>query len=163
MLSEDFKSISELKEAFPDEQSCIEHLERLRWNGLIVSPFDPNSKVYHCKQNRYRCRNSRKYFNVKTNTLFYNSKIELQKWFVAIWLITHENRTISSIELSETLEITQKSAWFMIKHIRHYFEFEKKSGEKKKLKEKKKKIDEIEVVIEKDRLQLVEWLKQLKK
>ena len=54
MLSEDFKSISELKEAFPDEQSCIEHLERLRWNGLIVSPFDPNSKVYHCKQNRSR-------------------------------------------------------------------------------------------------------------
>lgn len=163
MLSENFKSISELKEAFPDEQSCIEHLERLRWNGLIVSPFDPNSKVYHCKQNRYRCRNSRKYFNVKTNTLFYNSKIELQKWFVAIWLITHENRTISSIELSETLEITQKSAWFMIKHIRQYFEFEKNSGEKKKLKEKKKKIDEIEVVVEKDRLQLVEWLKQLKK
>ena len=34
---------------------------------------------------------------------------------------------------------------------------------KKKLKERKKKIDEIEVVVEKDRLQLVEWLKQLKK
>ena len=51
----------------------------------------------------------------------------------------------------------------MIKHIRHYFDLEKKSGEKKKLKERKKKIDEIEVVVEKDRLQLVEWLKQLKK
>ncbi len=139
MLSEDFKSISELKEAFPDEQSCIEHLEKLRWNGLVISPFDPNSKVYHCKQNRYRCRNSKKYFNVKTNTLFYNSKIELQKWFVAIWLITHENRAISSIELSETLEITQKSAWFMIKHIRHYFDLRKKFGRKEKTQREKEK------------------------
>jgi transposase-like protein len=163
MLGEDFKSILELKKAFPDEQSCIEHLEKIRWNGLVISPFDPNSKVYHCKQNRYRCRNTKKYFNVKTNTLFYNSKIELQKWFIAIWIITSKNELISSVALSETLEITQKSAWLMIKDIQHHFGVTKNVERKKLLKQKKKNVEEIEVVVEKDRLQLVEWLKQLKK
>ena len=45
MLPE-FKSILDLIKAFPTEQSCIEHLEGLRWEGVVVSPFDENSKVY---------------------------------------------------------------------------------------------------------------------
>ncbi|MDB5263538.1 MAG: family transposase, partial [Adhaeribacter sp.] len=35
-----FKSILDLIKAFPDEQACIDHLENLRWNGVVVSPFD---------------------------------------------------------------------------------------------------------------------------
>lgn len=163
MFGLDFKTIEEIKKAFPDELSCIEHLEKLRWSGLVISPFDPNSKVYFCKQKRYRCSNTGKYFNVKTNTIFYNSKIELQKWFIAIWLITNDNEIISSVALSEELEITQKSAWLMIKHIQNYFEIEKKYKPKKQLNRKKKKISEIEVVVEKDKLQLLEWLQLLKK
>jgi len=170
MTNEDFKSISEILNAFPDEQSCMKHLGKLRWNGIIVSPFDSNSKVYFCKENRYRCRNTGKYFNAKTNTIFYNSKIQLQKWFIAIWLLTTEKKTISSMKLSEELEITQKSAWYMIKKIKHYFEIPNNSSVKKtsektiKQKDKRTKlIEEIEVIEEKDRLQMVEWLKQLKK
>ena len=41
-LSE-FKSIIELLKAFPDEQSCINHLENLRWDGVVISPFDETS------------------------------------------------------------------------------------------------------------------------
>lgn len=165
MINEDFKSISEILKAFPDEQTCTAHLEELRWNGIVTSPFDENSKVYACKQNRYRCRNSGKYFNAKTNTIFYNSKIELQKWFIAIWLITSGKKSISSLELSTTLEITQKSAWFMIKNIKAYFEIDSEvqtTIHKKSKKEKKKVIEEIEVIVEKDKFQMVEWLKQLK-
>lgn len=35
MINKDFKSILELVKAFPDEQTCIDHLEELRWNGRI--------------------------------------------------------------------------------------------------------------------------------
>lgn len=49
MINRDFNSILELMQAFPDEQSCIDHLEALRWNGYVISPFDPLSKVYKCK------------------------------------------------------------------------------------------------------------------
>ena len=46
MINNDFNSILELIRTFNSEQICIEHLETLRWNGNVVSPFDPESKVY---------------------------------------------------------------------------------------------------------------------
>ena len=121
MINQDFNSILELLKAFPDEQTCIDHLEQLRWNGNVVSPFDPTSKVYNCKGNKYKCKNTGKYFNVKTNTIFDNTKIELQKWFLGIWLVTSHKKGISSLQLGRDLNITQKSAWFMLSRIRQCF------------------------------------------
>jgi len=121
MINQDFKSILELIQAFPDEQSCIDHLTELRWNGNVVSPFESDSKVYNCKGNRYKCKESGKYFNVKTNTIFDNTKLPLQKWFLAIWLVTGHKKGISSLQLGRDLDITQKSAWFMLQRIRQCF------------------------------------------
>ena len=124
MITQNFNSILELFNAFPTEQSCIEHLEKLRWNGYVVSPFDSTSKVYKCKESRYRCKNTGKYFNVKTNTLFDNTKIELRKWFAAIWLVTSHKKGISSLQLSRDIDVTQKTAWFMLQRIRNCFGIE---------------------------------------
>ena len=125
MINTEFNTILDLIKTFPDEQSCINHLESLRWvNGFIVSPFMPSSKVYKCANNRYRCKETGKYFNVKTSTLFDNSKIELQKWFLAIWLVTSHKKGISSIQLSKDIGVTQKTAWFMLQRIRNCFGFD---------------------------------------
>lgn len=124
MITQDFNSLLELFDTFPDEQSCINHLEQLRWNGFVVSPFDPTSKVYKCKDNKYRCKNTGKYFNVKTNTLFDHTYIPLRKWFAAIWLVTSHKKGISSLQLSRDIDVTQKSAWFMLQRIRNCFGIE---------------------------------------
>jgi transposase-like protein len=124
MINTDFNTILELINTFPDEQSCIDHLESLRWDGLVVSPFDSNSKVYKCANNRYRCKETSKYFNVKTATLFDNTKVKLQKWFLAIWLVTSHKKGISSIQLSKDIGVTQKTAWFMLQRIRNCFGFD---------------------------------------
>jgi transposase-like protein len=169
MINEEFKSISDIIKAFPDENSCITHLEELRWNGIVISPFDSISKVYSCSNNRFRCKNSRKYFNAKTGTLFHNSKIELQKWFIAIWLITHEGRKISSIELSQILNTTQKTAWFMIRRIKSYYsnneslENEKNTAFIEKRSKLNKDFEMTEVKVTKDKHQLLEWLQLIKK
>ena len=117
-----FKSIFDLIKAFPSEQSCIDHLEKLRWNGKVVSPFDENSKVYKCKNNRYRCSNTKKYFNVKTGTIFDNTKIPLLKWFLALYVFSSHKKGISSHQLAKDVSITQKSAWFLLHRLRHAFE-----------------------------------------
>ena len=124
MINKDFNSILELLAAFPDEQTCIDHLEELRWGGYVVSPFDSTSKVYKCKNNRYRCKNTGKYFNVKTATLFDNTKIELRKWFLSIWLVTSHKKGISSLQLSKDISVTQKTAWFILQRIRKCFGIE---------------------------------------
>ena len=121
MFNKEVKSILDLIQAFPNEKACIDHIEILRWNGNVVSPFDSTSKVYNCKGNKYKCKNTGKYFNVKTNSLFDNTKMPLQKWFMAIWLVTSHKKGISSLQLGRDLGITQKSAWFMLQRIRNCF------------------------------------------
>jgi transposase-like protein len=121
MVGKEFKSLIDIVKVFPTEQHCIDYLEKMRWNGFVVSPFDPTSKVYKCKNNKYRCKNTGKYFNVKTNTLYDNTKIELNKWFMAIWLVTSHKKGISSLQLSRDIDVTQKTAWFMLQRIRKCF------------------------------------------
>ncbi|WP_343663425.1 transposase [Chryseobacterium mucoviscidosis] len=65
-----FTSILDLIRAFPDEQSCIDYLTQLRWKNGVVSPFDNTSTVYKCKDNKYRCKNTGKYFNAKNKYYF---------------------------------------------------------------------------------------------
>jgi hypothetical protein len=119
MVNQEFESIDEILVSFPNEELCILHLERVRWNGKVASPFDPFSKVYDCKGNRYRCRNTSKYFNVKTGTIFHNSKIPLQQWFIAIWVVSN-NKGISSVALGQKLNLTQKTSWYMLQRIKKY-------------------------------------------
>lgn len=121
MINKDFNSILELLKEFSDEQICIDHLTELRWNGDVISPFDYSSKVYVCKGNKYQCKNTGKYFNVRTGTMFDNTKVPLQKWFLAIWLITSHKKGISSVQLSKDIDVTQKTAWFMLQRIRNCF------------------------------------------
>lgn len=119
MINRAFGSTNEILEAFPDEAACISHLEQLRWGGHVISPFDAYSKVYPCKNNRYRCRNSGKYFNARTGTIFQSSRIPLQKWFLAIWTVTNQQK-ITSVALAYELEVTQKTAWFMLQRIKKH-------------------------------------------
>lgn len=76
----EFKSLFDLLQAFPTEQSCIEYLELCRWKNGIVSPYDPASKVYNYGGGKYRCKNTGLNFNVKTGTVFQKSKVPLIKW-----------------------------------------------------------------------------------
>jgi len=132
MINLEFKSVIELVKAFPTQEICIKHLEQLRWNGDVVSPFDATSKVYKCAGNKYKCKNTGKYFNVCTSTLFDNTKIELPTWFLAIYLITGHKKGISSLQLAKDLNVTQKTAWFMNHRIRNCFGIEdvENGGEK---------------------------------
>ncbi len=123
MFNKEVKSVLDLIQAFPTEQSCIEHLEKIRWNGNVVSPFDATSKVYKTKVG-YQCKNTGKNFNVKTNTIFDNTKLPLVKWFLAIWIATSHKKGISSLQLGRDLDITQKSAWFMLQRIRACFDID---------------------------------------
>lgn len=116
----EFESVEELIKAFPDEKACITHLEKLRWSGRVISPFDKTSKVYSTARG-YKCKNTGKYFNVRTNTLFDNTKIDLKNWFVAIYLVTSQGKSFSAPQLKRILNVTQKTASFMLLRINNCF------------------------------------------
>jgi transposase-like protein len=116
-----FKSIHDFLRVFPDEQACINHLEQIRWGGVIVSPFDEPSKVYKCAGNKFKCKNTGKYFNAKTGTIFESTNIKLMKWFLALYVFSSHKKGISSYQLAKDIDVTQKSAWFMLHRLRYAF------------------------------------------
>lgn len=120
-MFEKFNSLADLMAAFPTEKTCVDYLEKRKWKGHPVSPFDPTSKVYKCKGFNYKCQNTGKYFNVKTGTLFHHSPIPLIRWFMAIWIVTTHRKGISSVQLSKEINVTQKTALRMLSAIRERF------------------------------------------
>jgi transposase-like protein len=57
-------------------------------------------------------------FSVKTQSVFEDSPIPLDKWLVAVWLVVNCKNGISSYEIMRDLKVTQKTAWFMLHRIR---------------------------------------------
>lgn len=111
-------SFLEFMQVFPNEDSCIQYLEKKRWKDKIISPFDSTSTVYKCKGHKYRCKNTGKYFTVKTNTIFAKSKIPLIKWLYLIFIYTKHKRSLSSHQAARDLGVTQKTAWCMMNKLR---------------------------------------------
>ena len=109
--------------AFPDEDSCIKYLEQFRWNGKPYSPFSIQSKIYYCSKGKYKCKNTKKYFTVKTNTIFDGTKIPLQTWFVAIivYLTFETDFKSSQYYLQSHLNINPRSVWLLLYKIQYTY------------------------------------------
>jgi len=60
-------------------------------------------------------------FSVLTNSIFEGSKLSLQVWFSAMYLISAHKKGISSHQLGKDLGITQKSSWFVLHRVRNAF------------------------------------------
>jgi transposase-like protein len=67
----------------------------------------------------WKCLDCKKQFSVKVGTIFEDSPLGLDKWMCAMWMIGNCKNGVSSYEIARALEITQKSAWFMLHRIRY--------------------------------------------
>ena len=107
---------------FPDQESCIEHLEALRWAGDPFCPHCGDTDVARKAENerlgRWNCHGCKSSFNVLSGTIFQKTKIPLQKWFLAIGLVVNAKKSLSSHQLARDLQVTQPSAWYMQQRIR---------------------------------------------
>lgn len=115
-----YKSLVDLLSAFPDEATCIKHLEKTRWPKGIICPCCGSSrKIYNVSRDHtYKCGDCKKQFSVRKGTIFEESRLPLQKWFAAMWLVTNSPKGISSCQLKREIGVTQKTAWFMLGRLR---------------------------------------------
>ena len=118
-------SIFELLELFPDDSSAEAWFTENRWpNG--VACIECGSLNVQARPTRtpqpYRCRDCRRDFSVKTETLMHGSQLGLRVWAVAIYLLATNPKGVSSLALHRHLGITQKTAWFLAHRIRETWE-----------------------------------------
>lgn len=118
-MIDNFNSLIEIISYFDSESKCLNYLELKRWDGKPVCPHCNHDKVYRFSDGkRFKCASCREQFTAKVGTIFEDSKIPLQKWYVAIYLVTAHKKGISSHQLAKDIKVTQKSAWFMLHRIR---------------------------------------------
>jgi len=115
------KSLQQAILYFADPKNCREYLVARRWPDGVVCPRCGSKNVLFLeKYNRWHCREKHKapQFTLKTGTIFEDSPLSLDKWLTAMWMIVNCKNGASSWEISRSLKITQKSAWFMDHRIR---------------------------------------------
>ena len=107
---------------FSDPQHCHDYLVSLKWPGGDVCCIECGStNVGQIKSRRlFQCREKgcRKQFSIKVGTIFQDSPLGLDKWFVGVWMIANCRNGVSSCEIARTLGIKQQSAWHLLHRVR---------------------------------------------
>jgi transposase-like protein len=116
------KTLLEAVRHYADPKICFETMLTVKWpDGKVVCPSCGSDKVGVIRsRSKLQCKvvGCRKQFSVKVGTIFEDSPLGLDKWFVAAWCIANAKNGISSLELGRALGVTQKTAWFMLMRIR---------------------------------------------
>ena len=107
---------------FPDNASCMQHLEDVRWGDDPRCPYcggvSVARKVEGSKVRRWNCHECKASFNVLAKTIFSKTHTPLPKWFAAIALVLNAKKSISSPQLGRDLGIPQRTAYRMLMKIR---------------------------------------------
>lgn len=116
--------VDQLQRASADEASARAFLEQWRWGDQPVCPHCGCVDTYRMtgevamSRGLHRCRGCKKQFTVRVGTVFEDSALPLHKWCRAIWEATKAKNGVSALELARTLQITHKSALFMLNRLR---------------------------------------------
>ena len=120
---------------FSDPDRCLDFMVDIRWPRGVICPTCRSDEVYFLKSRRvWKCKNKhpKQQFSAKVGTVFEDSPIGLDKWFVAVWMVANCKNGVSSYEIHRALKVTQKTAWFMDHRVRLAMQtgtFEKVAGE----------------------------------
>ena len=113
-------------EKFPDEQSARLYFEHERWGKTgRYCPHCGSVRTVEAKNEKpapYRCKDCRKHFSIRTKSVLAESNVPLNKWLLAIFLITTNLKGVSSCKLARDIDVTQKTAWFLAHRIRKVYE-----------------------------------------
>jgi len=128
-------TLDKIAKLYSDEEAAYKHFESIRWpNGPICPHCGVIDSAYYLEPKEghrvtstgkisyrrlWKCAECREPFSVLVGTIFEGSKIALAKWLLAFHEVCADKNGISSHELGRKLDITQKSAWFMLHRIRY--------------------------------------------
>ena len=118
-------SVVQLFQMFPDDASAERWFEEQRWPEGRFCPrcgSTDTSVVASCKPMPYHCRDCREYFSVRVGTAMQSTRLGLQKWAIALYMMCTGFKGTSSMKLHRELGIRQATAWHLMQRIREGFD-----------------------------------------
>ena len=102
----DHMSIPEFYKRFPTEEACQAFIVSERWNGAPKCTHCGHDKYYEVKGSMgFKCASCRKRFSVRHGTIMEGSKLSLQVWLLAIFMMTTARKGISSVQFAKELGV----------------------------------------------------------
>jgi transposase-like protein len=112
-------NLIEMMEKYNSEDRCREYIEALRWpSGVCCTRCGSVSVSKIFKRNQYDCNDCRYQFSPMAGTVFHDTHLPLTKWFLAVYLMCESKKGMSANQISRTLGIGYKAAWYLCHRIR---------------------------------------------
>ena len=112
-------NIIQIYKRFPTQQSCVDHLEKVRWNNEPVCPYcQSKNQTKRKNTNRYHCNSCNTSYSVMIGTVFHSTKLDFQKWFLAISLVLNAKKGLSARQLARDIGVTKDTAWYILMRLR---------------------------------------------
>jgi transposase-like protein len=130
--------LAALRHAAVNEAQAVVFLEQQRWGDAPACPRCGDADVYKMtsrdgqrnKDYRWRCKGCKQMFTVRTNTIFEESRLPLRVWVFAFWKACSSKKGMSALQLAREMEITHKSALFVLRRIRHGLGYDRNNDPK---------------------------------
>jgi transposase-like protein len=112
-------SYAELLAWFPDEASCVDYLEWLRWPDGFRCPRCAAPAGWRLRNGRWQCGICGHQASVTAGTIFQKSRTPLRLWFAAAWLMTSQKHGVSAMGVQRSLGLgSYQTAWAMLHRFR---------------------------------------------
>src|SRR5690242_19330930 len=134
-------NLIDVSKAFGTPEACNDLLEKMRWpNGpecvhcasKRVSKYVKRASTRTrlnpdtCEEEikavpariLYVCLDCKKQFSVTEGTIFNDTHLPLDKWFVAVALMVNAKKGLSALQLKRDIRVAYKTAWYLSHRIR---------------------------------------------
>jgi transposase-like protein len=112
-------TIIDLNRAFSTEDKCREYICRARWPHGIACPRCQAKTISTLKaQGKFECSKCTYQFSATAGTIFHDSHLPLEKWFLATYLMCESRKGVSANQLKRVLGTSYKTAWYLCHRIR---------------------------------------------
>lgn len=115
-------SLIEIYRRFPTREAATAHLEIVRWPDGPICPkcgaTTVSRKTEPGQSDRLQCWTCERSFSATVGTIFHNSHIDLQRWFLLISLMLNAKKGLSAMQAARDLEMRRPTVWSMMHRIR---------------------------------------------
>lgn len=118
-------SIVSVYRRWPTRADCIRHMEEVRWGDKPICPYCGAERISRNRDGsreataeRWKCQRCIKSFSVTVGTIFHNTHVDLQRWFLLISLMMSAKKGLSAMQAARDLEMRRPTVWSMMHRIR---------------------------------------------
>lgn len=123
-------NLLKVTQTFATEDMALDYLIKQRWPKGVRCLACDHDKIYTiatkgktgkpCRL--FECGECKLHFSATTGTLFHDSHLPLQKWYMAMALMAEAKKGISANQIARHIGVSYKTAWHLCHRIRKAME-----------------------------------------